>query len=123
MKTLEQRIIETAAAATENRNQIDRVAAAVAADDLSQYGFRLLLTDTEADAWISLVEQARDAVAAGTADATQKAQLRAWRDFHLPPGIQINAPETQAAIYALHLWGVLTQERADRVAQGLAPAA
>lgn len=117
--------------------RIEKIAASTAADAMSQFAFRKLLTDAEADAWIELVEQARAAVAAGTADATQKAQLRAWRDFHLPPGIELDAAETQGGIFALYAWGVFglvwdgadpitpdeqaALDRMNRVAAGLPP--
>jgi hypothetical protein len=121
MATLTDQIagISTRLAAAEAR--IDQTARAVGADALSQYQFRLLLTDDEADTWMEMVEQARGAVAGGTATETQRQQLRSWRDFHLPPGIELSDPATQAGIYALHIWGVLTQARADRVAAGLPP--
>lgn len=79
------------------------------------------LTATENDAWIALVDEAEQTAPASRTDQ-QKDILRAWRHFTLAEYIEREAPETQAAIYGLHLWGVLTQERADRVALFLAPA-
>lgn len=89
---------------------------------LHRYRFAAeLLTAAENDAWIELVDDAEQASATSRTQQ-QRDVLRSWRHFELAEIINISAPETQAAIYALHLWGVLTQERADRVAQGLPPA-
>lgn len=87
-------------------SRLEKVADATASDAMSQYQFRQLLTDAQADAWLELVEQARASVAAGTATQTEKDRLRAWTDFHLPPGVEIDAPETQGGIFALWAWGV-----------------
>jgi len=94
---------------------------ATGATAMSRYRFRQLLTDDEADAWLAIVEAARNAIAAKSATNAQKTQFRAWRDFNLAAGVDLDADETKAAIYALHLWGVLTKERADRVASGKPP--
>lgn len=120
MATFEDRLIALNGRIAAAEARIDQTAAAVGADAMSRYAFRKLLTDAEMDAWTEMVELI-EAKAPADRTAEEKQKLRAWRDFYLPPAIELSAPETQAAIYALHVWGVLTQERADRVAQGLPP--
>lgn len=89
---------------------------------LHRYSFAAeLLTAAENDDWIALVDGAEQTAPASRTDQ-QKSVLRAWRHFMLAEFIERDAAETQAAIYGLHLWGVLTQERADRVALFLPPA-
>lgn len=79
-----------------------------------------LLTAQENDAWIDMIDAIEQTpVASRTAD--QKAKLRAWRHFTLFEMIARTDERTQAAIFAMHLWGILTQPRADRVALFLPP--
>ena len=65
------------------------------------------LTVDQNDAWLALVEAARDAVADGTASADQKAQLRAYRHFEMAGAVDFNTDATQAACMALYVWGAL----------------
>lgn len=65
------------------------------------------LTVDQNDAWLALVEAARDAIAAGTATADQKAQLRAYRHFQMAGAVDFNTDATQAACMALYIWGAL----------------
>ena len=65
------------------------------------------LTVDQNDAWLALVEAARDAVAAGTASADQKAQLRAYRHFEMAGAVDFNTPASQSAFMALYVWGAL----------------
>lgn len=88
-------------------SRLEKVADATASDAMSQFQFRQRLQDWQADRWYRLVEIARKAVADDTATQTQRDQWRAWNDFNLPPGVEIDAPETQGGIFALWAWGVL----------------